>query len=373
MRVPVGRDDRGGAHSSFVERSAMNENNPLEPRFTSDNLTHAAERTSSPRSSGIRERPATSRGSSRPSRWRGRPSPTRSAGLGIEDVLGEHGDQNVHGEPQQKMDVIANEIIMRCLGEPGEHRRARLGGGRAAHRAPLPRGRRTVLRALRSARRLDRTSTCSVGVGTIFSVLRNERRKPRDVPHYLQPGLPAGRRRLHPLRLVGGLRRSPPATASTCSCSIHSIGAFVLVKRDVRIPTANEIYSINEAYSDNFPAGLPGVPARGRTRTATRAATSARWWPTCIGRCSRAASSSIRRRGRTPKGKLRLMYEANPMAMIIEQAGGKACAGQRADPRASARRRCTSARASSSARRTRSITCSSTSRRTTGATAATAV
>ena len=35
----------------------------------------------------------------------------------IEDVLGDHGDENVHGERQQKLDVIANEIIMRCLGD----------------------------------------------------------------------------------------------------------------------------------------------------------------------------------------------------------------------------------------------------------------
>src|SRR4051812_43921700 len=35
---------------------------------------------------------------------------------GLDDLLGEHGDSNVHGEPQQKLDVIANEIIMRCLG-----------------------------------------------------------------------------------------------------------------------------------------------------------------------------------------------------------------------------------------------------------------
>ena len=54
---------------------------------------------------------------------------------------------------------------------------------------------------------------------------------------------------------------------------------------------------------------------------------SARWWPTFTARCSRGASSAIRPRDGIPEGKLRLMYEANPIAFLAEQAGGMATDG----------------------------------------------
>jgi fructose-1,6-bisphosphatase I len=105
----------------------------------------------------------------------------------------------------------------------------------------------------------------------------------------------------------------------------QSIGAFVLVKSKLTIPSTKKIYSINEAYYDNFPEGYQRYLN----------------WAHANGYSGRYIGSMVADIHRTllmggvfmypptkahPQGKLRLMYEANPMAMIVEQAGGKALA-----------------------------------------------
>jgi len=242
----------------------------------------------------------------------------------IEDVLGEHGDSNLHGERQQKLDVIANEIIMRCLGDRANIAvlaseedeepvvlRDRDGGGRYC----------VLFDPLDGSSNLD----VSVGVGTIFSVLRNERCKPRDVPHHLQPGY---RQAAAGYILYGSSVVCVLTTGNGVDMFVldQSIGSFVLVKRSLKIPSGTKIYSVNEANSDTFPPAyrqyLMQCHAQGFT--------------------SRYIGSMVADVHRTllkggifmypptqafPGGKLRLVYEANPMAMIIEQAGGHAISG----------------------------------------------
>jgi hypothetical protein len=111
----------------------------------------------------------------------------------IVDVLGDMGDENVHGERQQKLDVIANNIIMQCLGE-----RANV-GVLASEEGETP----LILRSRSDGGRyciafdpLDGSSNLdvSVGVGTIFSILRNDQEDVESAEHLLlQPGtrLPA--------------------------------------------------------------------------------------------------------------------------------------------------------------------------------------
>jgi fructose-1,6-bisphosphatase I len=103
------------------------------------------------------------------------------------------------------------------------------------------------------------------------------------------------------------------------------IGSFVLVKSKIRIPEAGRHYSVNEAYRRSFPAGI------GRYLD----------WAHGEGYSSRyigSMVSDIHRillkggvflyppTNKNPAGKLRLMYEASPMAMVVEQAGGLAVA-----------------------------------------------
>jgi fructose-1,6-bisphosphatase I len=103
----------------------------------------------------------------------------------------------------------------------------------------------------------------------------------------------------------------------------QSIGSFVLVKSNVRIPSGNKTYSINEAYTESFSSDIQKY-----LQWAHQGGYSSRY----IGSMVADVHRTLLKGGvflypptkEKPEGKLRLMYEANPMAMIIEQSGGKA-------------------------------------------------
>ena len=242
----------------------------------------------------------------------------------IEDVLGDDGGANVHGETQQKLDVIANDLLMTCLGsrpslaivaseedhEPTILRRGHEGGKYCVVFDPLD-----------GSSNLD----VSVGVGTIFSILRNEPSISGAVETLCQMG---SRQVAAGYVLYGSSTVFVLTTGQGVDMFVldPSIGSFVLVKRQVRIPAAGRIYSVNEANRATFPDGI------GRYLD----------WAHANGYSSRYIGSMVADIHRTllkggvflypptkknPEGKLRLMYEANPMAMIVEQAGGRAVTG----------------------------------------------
>jgi fructose-1,6-bisphosphatase I len=103
----------------------------------------------------------------------------------------------------------------------------------------------------------------------------------------------------------------------------QSIGAFILVKSGLRIPETGKTYSINEAYRATFPDGYNKYLDWAHANNY-----SSRY----IGSMVADVHRTLLKGGvflypptkKNPEGKLRLMYEANPMAMLIEQAGGKA-------------------------------------------------
>jgi len=248
----------------------------------------------------------------------------------IEDVLGDHGDDssNVHGETQQKLDVIANNLILTCLGsrptvalvaseednEPTILKRG-VDGGKYC----------VVFDPLDGSSNLD---VC-VSVGTIFSILKNDPTIPGAVETLRQRGS---------AQVAAGyiLYGSSTVFVLTTGRGVHmfvldpSIGSFVLVHSGVRIPAAGKTYSVNEANLQTFPAGIQRYLD----------------WAHGDGYSSRYIGSMVADVHRTlvkggvflypptrknPTGKLRLMYEANPMAMIVEQAGGMAVAPGPAD------------------------------------------
>ena len=242
----------------------------------------------------------------------------------IADVLGDIGETNVQGESQQKLDVIANEIIMRCLGDRANI--AILASEEDEHPVVL-RDRSEGGRYCVLFDPLDGSSNSdfSVVVGTIMSVLRNDRVKPRDVPHHLQPGY---RQVAAGYILYGSSVVFVLTTGNGVDMFVQdqSIGTFLLVEQGIRIPVTKKIYSVNEAYMDSFPPEYQNYLH----------------WAHGNGYSSRYIGSMVADVHRTllkgglflypptkshPDGKLRLMYEANPMSMIIEQAGGKAVAG----------------------------------------------
>jgi len=244
----------------------------------------------------------------------------------LDDVLGALGTENVQGERQQKLDVIANETLLRCLGrrkgvaivaseendEPILLRdNAEAEGGYCVLFDPL-----------------DGSSNLDVcgGVGTIFSILKHPSPAATADEAMLQPGsrqLAAG------YILFGSSTVFVLTTGNGVSMFVLDpmIGAFLRVEEQLRIPAKGKIYSLNEGNRPTFPEGYQRYLD----------------WAQKSGYSSRYAGAMVADVHRTllkggvflypptakaPDGKLRLMYEANPMAFLVEQAGGKACAGK---------------------------------------------
>jgi len=246
----------------------------------------------------------------------------------IEDVLGEGGAANVHGETQQKLDVIANDLLMQCLGsrptiacvaseeneEPTILKRG-VDGGKYC----------VVFDPLDGSSNLD---VC-VGVGTIFSILRNDPTIPGAVETLCQNGT---RQVAAGYILYGSSTVFVLTTGQGVDMFVldPSIGSFVLVSRGVRIPESGKTYSVNEANRTTFDAGFQRY-----LDWAHREGYSSRY----IGSMVADVHRTLLKGGvflypptrKNPEGKLRLLYEANPMAMIVEQAGGTAVAPIAAD------------------------------------------
>ena len=242
----------------------------------------------------------------------------------LENVLGEQGSTNVQGESQQRMDVIANDILMRCLGsrasiavlaseedeEPTIMRRGTEGGKYCVLFDPL-----------------DGSSTLDTNgaVGTIFTILRNDPLIESAERTVCQPGRK---------QIAAGYILYGPSTAFVITTGSGvdlfelnpNIGSFILVKKGMRIPQAKRVYSVNEAYSSSFPNGYQEY-----LKWAHANNYSSRY----IGSLCADVHRILINGGvflyppttSHPDGKLRLLYEANPMAMIMEQAGGMSICG----------------------------------------------
>lgn len=247
----------------------------------------------------------------------------------LDDVLGSAGNRNVQGEQQQKLDVIANEILLRTLG----------GREGVAIVASEENEEPVILRSDDSDERkycvlfdpLDGSSNLDVcgAVGTIFSILRKDRRSQDPQESLLQQGAK---------QIAAGyvLYGSSTVFVLTIGLGVDmfvldpAYGAFIRVAQGMQIPKANKCYSVNEGNRLSFPPGYQQYLS----------------WAQENGYSSRYAGAMVADVHRillqggvfmypptkqAPQGKLRLMYEANPMAMLVEQAGGKAliAAGQR--------------------------------------------
>jgi fructose-1,6-bisphosphatase I len=247
----------------------------------------------------------------------------------LENVLGSVGAENVQGEQQQKLDVIANEVLLATLG----------GREGVAIVASEENEEPVILRNEPDGERrycvlfdpLDGSSNLDIcgSVGTIFSILRHDRRVREAQSSLLQPGAQ---------QVAAGyvLYGSSTVFVLTVGRGVDmfvldpSVGAFMLVERGLRTPTANKSYSVNEGNRRTFPEGYQRYLDWAQERTY-----SSRY----VGAMVADVHRILLKGGvflypptqKAPKGKLRLMYEANPMAMLIEQAGGKALAapGQR--------------------------------------------
>ena len=248
---------------------------------------------------------------------------------GIANVLGSAQRTNVQGEDVQKLDELANQVICRCLGyretvgilvseEDDEPRVVREPGAKAKYVV--------LFDPLDGSSNID----VNVSIGTIFSILRclpDVKACDGPLPHILQKGV----KQLAAGYVVYG---SSTVMAYTTGDGVHmftldpSIGAFVLFRENVRMPAAGKMYSVNEAYSLSFPQGVQDYLAwaKGEDR-----GYSLRYIGSLVADFHRNLLKGgifLYPADRTrPDGRLRLMYEANPLGFVAEQAGGAASTG----------------------------------------------
>ncbi|MFN5496299.1 MAG: class 1 fructose-1,6-bisphosphatase, partial [bacterium] len=164
-----------------------------------------------------------------------------------------------------------------------------------------------------------------VGVGTIFSILRNDPNIHDAQETVCQPGT---RQVAAGYVLYGSSTIFVLTTGNGVALFELDpyIGSFLLVKDKVRIPETNKVYSVNEAYRETFPDGY-----RRYLDWAHQNGYSSRYIGSMVADVHRTLLTGgvfmYPPTKKNPEGKLRYLYEASPMAMIIEQAGGLAFSG----------------------------------------------
>jgi fructose-1,6-bisphosphatase I len=238
----------------------------------------------------------------------------------------------VQGEQVQKLDVIANETVMQFLGNRGNV--AIMASEENEHQVIVERDRQkgkyvVVFDPLDGSSNID----VNVSVGTIFSILRRDPDPSgtRDVmADVLQPGL----RQVAAGYVVYG---SSTMLVYSAGNGVHgftldpSIGAFLLSHEQIKMPERGSIYSCNEANADSFPPAYQKYLHHLRSGAAGRAYSSR-----YIGSLVADFHRNLLKGGvflypptqSHPQGKLRLLYEGNPIAFLAEQAGGIATDGK---------------------------------------------
>ncbi|MFC5578815.1 class 1 fructose-bisphosphatase [Lysobacter niabensis] len=255
-------------------------------------------------------------------------------------VLGDAGtpgaaSMNIQGEAQKKLDVLSNEILLEANAWGGHLAGLASEEMDTSHPIPdvYPRGNYLLMfDPLDGSSNID----VNISVGTIFSVLRcpDEVTTPKD-EHFLQPGT---------AQVAAGYCTYGPSTmlVLTVGHGTHAftldreVGSFVLTTRGMRIPEETKEFAVNmsnqrfweapmQQYVGDLVSGKEGP--RGKDF-------NMRWVASMVADVHRILtrggifSYPLDSKCRDKGGKLRLMYEANPMAFLVEQAGGAATTGR---------------------------------------------
>src|SRR5438067_9822032 len=252
---------------------------------------------------------------------------------GLTDILGSTGKENVQGEVVQKLDVLANQALHWCLGNRGNV--AIMASEENEEPIVVPRDRQhgryvVIFDPLDGSSNID----VNVSVGTIFSILRREP-DPSGTRDPLIDVLQPGHRQVAAGYVVYGSSTMLVYTAGNGVAGFTldpSIGAFVISQPQIRMPAGGAIYSVNEANADSFPEPYRRFLARLRAGDTGRIYSSR-----YIGSLVADFHRTLLKGGvflypptrHYPQGKLRLLYEANPIAFLAEQAGGVATDGRR--------------------------------------------
>lgn len=251
---------------------------------------------------------------------------------GLVDILGAVGSMNVQGEEVKKLDVIANEEFKSSLTLGGDCCAVISEEEEHIHRIETTLNKDS--KYIVAMDPLDGSSNIDVNasIGTIFSIYK--RISPVGTPVTMEDVLQKGVNQVAAGYVIYGsstmlvLTTGHGVNAFTLDASI---GDFILSHSDIKTPEDGKIYSVNEGNYDSFSSGVKSYIDYCRNST-DKPAYSARY----IGSMVADFHRNLLKGGifmypataTAPNGKLRLMFESNPMAFIVEQAGGKATDGK---------------------------------------------
>jgi len=248
---------------------------------------------------------------------------------GLVDILGQAGTTNVHGEAVQKLDMFADAVIYKAMDHTGNL--CCMASEEHSDVVPIPdrfpRGNYVLLYDP-----LDGSSNIDVNVpiGTIFSI---HRKITSGSDGCLEDCLQPGSRQLAAGYVVYG---SSTMLVYTSGAGVYGftldpgIGEFLLSHPNICIPAgAGRTYSVNESYTERWQPGqrrfMDELKREGRL--------SSRYIGSLVADVHRTLLQGglfmYPADARNPRGKLRLLYEAAPLALICRQAGGGAIAGRR--------------------------------------------
>ena len=251
---------------------------------------------------------------------------------GLVDIVGAAGEQNIQGEDQQKLDVYANEVFIQTLinreivcGIASEENDdfITVEGNDKSHNNKYV----VLMDPLDGSSNID----VNVSVGTIFSVYR--RITPMGTPVTVEDFLQKGINQVAAGYVIYG---TSTMLVYTTGHGVNgftlnpAIGTFYLSHPNMQFSKDGSIYSINEGNYVHFPQGVKNYIKYCQLEEGDRPYTSR-----YIGSLVSDIHRNIIKGGiyiyptttKSPKGKLRLLYECNPLAFIIEQAGGVATDG----------------------------------------------
>ncbi|TVR51576.1 MAG: class 1 fructose-bisphosphatase [Gemmatimonadales bacterium] len=253
---------------------------------------------------------------------------------GLMDILGQAGHRNVQEEEVQKLDVFAQDVIYRAMDHTGHL--CCMGSEEVEELLPIPEkfpaGDYVLLfDPLDGSSNID----VNVSIGTIFAIFRKVSGAERGA---LEDCIQPGRKQLAAGYVVYG---SSTMMVYTTGNGVHgftldpSIGEFILSHPNIRIPEPPaRSYSVNEAYYSRWSPPMQKLVdhLKGRDGSPGSGGFSSRY----VGSLVADFHRTLLRGGLfmypgdsvNPEGKLRLVYEANPLAFIAEQAGGRATDGE---------------------------------------------
>ncbi|XP_072442016.1 fructose-1,6-bisphosphatase isozyme 2-like [Chiloscyllium punctatum] len=251
---------------------------------------------------------------------------------GIANLYGLSGSTvNVTGDEVKKLDVLANDMVMNmlkssfstCVLVSEEENDAIIVDSDQQGKYIV------CFDPLDGSSNID----CLVSIGTIFSIYKKTTDGPPSEKDALQPGrniVAAG------YALYGSATMLVLSSGNGVNCFMldPAIGEFVLVNKNVTMKKKGNIYSINEGYAKYFDTPVSQYITKKKYPEDGTSPYGARYIGSMVADVHRTLMYGgiflYPANSKSPKGKLRLLYECNPMAYIIEQAGGMATTGTQA-------------------------------------------